>query len=202
MAHALLAQMCETALDLACALVDARRRAGRTVAIMATNRLEHVLADIGAMHAGAVPMSIYNTLSPDQVAYVADHSEPAVVVLETADHLARWRTTRPSRTVGGRRRHRDAAARRRPLTWDELLARGAARHRTRPRSTPAWRAITADDPATILYTSGTTGNPKGVVITHRNVLFEVESGNRTTRPRGHQPSRSPTCPTPTSPSGC
>ena len=42
------------------------------------------------MHAGATAMSIYNTLSPSQVAYVAGHSEPAVVVLETADHVARW----------------------------------------------------------------------------------------------------------------
>mgnify|MGYP001147434301 CR=1 FL=1 len=63
---------------------------GDRVAIMATNRIEHVLADIGAMRAGATAMSIYNTLSPSQVSYVAGHSTPAVVVLENADHVARW----------------------------------------------------------------------------------------------------------------
>ncbi|MEO7942288.1 MAG: AMP-binding protein [Marmoricola sp.] len=57
---------------------------------MGSNRIEHVLADLGAMHAGTTAMSIYNTLSPSQVAYVAAHSEPAVVVLESADHVARW----------------------------------------------------------------------------------------------------------------
>ena len=67
----------ETALDLACALVDLGVQPGDRVAIMASNRLEHVLADIAAMHAGAVTMSIYNTLSRSQVAYVAGHSEPA-----------------------------------------------------------------------------------------------------------------------------
>ncbi len=57
---------------------------------MATNRIEHFLADIGAVHAAATPMSIYNTLSPEQVAFVAGHAEPTVAFLENADHLARW----------------------------------------------------------------------------------------------------------------
>ena len=63
---------------------------GDTVAIMATNRIEHYVADIGAVHAAATPMSIYNTLSQEQVAYVAGESTPVVAVLENADHLARW----------------------------------------------------------------------------------------------------------------
>ena len=75
---------------LAAALQREGVGAGDRVAFMCGNRIEHVVADLGAMHAGAVTMSVYNTLSVDQVAYVAGHSEPTVVILETTDHLARW----------------------------------------------------------------------------------------------------------------
>ena len=89
-AHADLAGDPEQALDVAAALIEIGVAAGDTVAIMATNRIEHFLADIAAVHAAATPMSIYNTLSPEQVAFVAGHAHPRVVVLEDADHLARW----------------------------------------------------------------------------------------------------------------
>jgi long-chain acyl-CoA synthetase len=84
------AQTRERALDVAAALIERGVRVGDTVAIMATNRIEHFLADMGAVHAAATPMSIYNTLAPEQVAFVAGHAHPRVVVLEDADHLARW----------------------------------------------------------------------------------------------------------------
>ncbi len=57
---------------------------------MAGNRIEHVLADLGSLHAGGVPMSIYTTLSAEPVTYVARHSEPTVVILESEEQLRRW----------------------------------------------------------------------------------------------------------------
>jgi long-chain acyl-CoA synthetase len=173
----------ETALDLAAALVDLGIRPGDRVAFMASNRIEHVLADMAAMHAGAVGMSIYNTLSPSQVGYIAGHAAPALVVLETDDHLARWSealaaTSIPVVVI-------DAARPEGGLTWEELLARGrAVRAEHEAEVEKRWQAIDPDDPATILYTSGTTGNPKGVVISHRNVLFELESTDRTSKLTG------------------
>jgi long-chain acyl-CoA synthetase len=173
-------QMYDAARDLAAALVDAGVEPGRTVAIMATNRIEHLVADMGSVLAGAVPMSIYNTLSPDQIGFIAGQARPAVVIVETADHLERWRTTVTSqegilRVVG----IADAALDDdRFVTWDALLSSGAAAPHDPVDERTA--ALSADDPVTILYTSGTTGDPKGVELSHRNVLFDCEGGLRVT----------------------
>ena len=70
--------------QVAAALIDLGVEKGDPVAIMANNRTAHTLADYGAMTAAAVPMSIYNTLSQDQVAFIAGESRPVVVILE--DH--------------------------------------------------------------------------------------------------------------------
>ncbi len=170
----------EAALDVAAALVDLGVRPGDRVAIMASNRIEHVLADLGAMHAGATGMSVYNSLSPDQVAYVAQHSEPSVVVLESADHLGRWAEALASGATPRIVVLDPAAAPEGALSWEQLVERGrASRERHQMEIDRRWQAIDPEQPATILYTSGTTGHPKGVVLSHHNVMFEVESSGRT-----------------------
>ncbi len=77
-------------LDLAAALISIGVEPGDRVAIMATNRTEHVIADFAAVHAGAVPMSIYSTFSPRQIGFIAAHAEPTVLVVEGTDELIRW----------------------------------------------------------------------------------------------------------------
>src|SRR4051794_24703322 len=78
----------EQALDVAAALIQLGVSKGDTVAIMASNRTEHYVADMAAMHAAATPMSIYNTLSPEQVAFVAGHAPPPPAFPPTDDHRA------------------------------------------------------------------------------------------------------------------
>ncbi|MDF1603477.1 AMP-dependent synthetase/ligase [Nocardioides sp. YIM 152315] len=159
----------ERALDVAAGLMERGVVAGDTVAIMASNRIEHFLADMGAVHAGATPMSIYNTLSPEQVAYVAGHARPTVVFLETAEHRARWEKALAEVDSLHTVVMLDE-------DWDGLVAAGAAHRSANPGSVEARAGeVTPDSPATILYTSGTTGNPKGVVLTHHNVLYEAIS---------------------------
>src|SRR6185437_11562043 len=107
--------------SVASALVARGVERGATVAIMATNRIEHVVTDHAALLAGAVPLSVYNTLAPEQVGFIAGHAEPQAVFLETTDHLERWRpaledvaSIRVVVGIGGARLDDE-----RFVTWDE-----------------------------------------------------------------------------------
>jgi long-chain acyl-CoA synthetase len=173
------AQTREQALDLAAGFIALGLAPGEKVALMLPNRLEHVLADFGVLHAGGVPVTFYATLAADQIAYMAGNCDAKFAVVDGADQLARWQ---PILDQLPSLRHvivRDAAAC--PvgepyLSWRDLAALGAGRRADDP--VPVLERVSGvkpDDPVTLLYTSGTTGNPKGVIITHANVFYEVET---------------------------
>jgi long-chain acyl-CoA synthetase len=171
------------AMELAAGLIDLGLQAGDRVALMLPNRVEHVLADFAVMHAGGVPVTVYATLAADQVRYVAADCDAAVAVLDGAAELARWQPVLAELPGLKKVIVRDAAAC--PpgdqfVTWADLFARGRDRLAAAPEAVADRVAgIDPDAPATVLYTSGTTGNPKGVIITHRNVLYEVATGDVT-----------------------
>jgi len=168
------AETWELTQQVAAALIDLGVEKGDPVAIMAANRTAHTLADYGTMTAAAVPLSIYNTLAQEQVAFIAAESRPVVVVLEDHDRYQRWEkaldevdSIRHVVMLADADRVDDA----RVMTWDDLLARGHDTSGVEERMD----RIAPDLPATFLYTSGTTGNPKGVVLTHHNVMYEAVS---------------------------
>ena len=151
---------------------------GVCVALMAANRPEHVIADLGAVYAGAVPVSLYNTLAPSQIRSIADHSSAAVAVVEDMGYLDRWNEIRGDLPDLRHIVVMDLPEERRGegvLSWDDLVAKGKAALETDPdlidRSSSKVRQR---DLATLIYTSGTTGTSKGVMISHRNVLWTIE----------------------------
>ena len=171
------AQARQQALELAAGFIALGLAPGEHVAIMMPNRTEHVLADYGAVHAGGVPVTFYATLAAEQVAFVAGDCAARIAVLDGADQLARWQPVLSELPALGTIIVRDASAcpaGEQYLTWDDFAALGRERLAADPELVTARLAgITAEDPVTLLYTSGTTGNPKGVLLTHHCILYEV-----------------------------
>jgi long-chain acyl-CoA synthetase len=167
----------ELVLELAAGLVELGLQPGERVALMLPNRVEHVLADQAALHAGGVPVTFYPTLAPDQVAYMAADCDARIAVLDGAAELARWQPVLDQ--LPGLRHVivRDAAAcpAGEPYrSWADFAALGAARSpELAGEVTARTAAVTPAGPATLLYTSGTTGLPKGVVVTHASVMYEL-----------------------------
>jgi long-chain acyl-CoA synthetase len=139
-------------------------RRGDTLALLLTNRVDFNLLDAAALHLGAVPFSIYNTSPPGQIEYLLRDSSARIAVTETALRgrleQALELGERPLDALvlvdgeGG------------SLTLDELELRASPGFDFEA----SWRGVEADDVLTLIYTSGTTGPPKGVELTHRNLL--------------------------------
>jgi len=174
------AQTRELALELAAAFTELGLQPGDKVALMLPNRLEHVLADFGVLHAGGVPVTFYATLAAEQIAFMAGNCDAKIAVIDGASELARWQEVLPQLPSLRKVIVRDAAVcppEAPYLSWQDFAGLGKQRLAADPGPVASRiAAIKADDPVTLLYTSGTTGNPKGVIITHANVLYEVESG--------------------------
>jgi long-chain acyl-CoA synthetase len=140
---------------------------GDTVAILLNNGPDFMPIDLGAVALGAVPFSIYQTSAPEQIHYVCEHSGARVAFVE-AEFLERLEEARKDLpalehvvVVGG------AGG---TQTLAELEANGAGFD-----VEPTVSAVEPDDLLTLIYTSGTTGPPKGVQLTHRNLLTLANS---------------------------
>ena len=173
----------QQALELAAGLIGLGLQPGERVALMLPNRVEHVLADLGVVHAGGVPVTFYPTLAADQVGYIAGDCDARIAVLDGARELARWQPVL-ARLPGLKKIIvRDAAVcptGDQYLTWADFSALGRQRLAATPGAVAdRVTAIRPGDPVTVLYTSGTTGNPKGVIITHRSVLCQLAAADAT-----------------------
>jgi long-chain acyl-CoA synthetase len=155
---------------------------GERVALMLPNRSEHVLADLGAVHAGGLGVTLYATLASEQIRYVAADCDARIAVLDGAAELTRWQPVLDQLPGLARIVVRDPAAcpaGDQYLTWDGLVALGRDRLAADPDEIASrMAAIRTSDPLALLYTSGTTGNPKGVVLTHRNILYEMAAAEQ------------------------
>ena len=176
------AQARQRVLEVAAGFAALGLAPGERVALMLPNRSEHVLADLGAVHAGGLGVTLYATLAPEQIAYVAADCDARIAVLDGAGELARWQPVLEQLPGIAKIVVRDPAAcpaGDQYLTWADLVALGRERLGAEPGEIPArMAAITPDDPLALLYTSGTTGNPKGVLLTHRNILYAMATVDR------------------------
>ncbi|HEV7177842.1 MAG TPA: AMP-binding protein, partial [Solirubrobacteraceae bacterium] len=141
---------------------------GDTVGFMLTNRPEFHLLDTAAMHLGATPFSIYNTSSPEQIAYLLGDAANRVMIVEAAfmDRVA-------AVLEGGQGNVEHLVvldgATSDSITLEELEA---AEPPAGFDFEAGWRAVAPGDILTLIYTSGTTGPPKGVQLTHGNEMAQ------------------------------
>ena len=154
---------------------------GDRVAILAATRREWALCDVGILTAGAVVVPIYASSLPDQCEYILSDAGAVVAIVEDEKQLEKLISVRAA--LPGLRKVvlMSGAAGGKAVDWvvtlDELRASGARwleKNPTRLDDEVAG-AIDPTAAATIIYTSGTTGPPKGVVITHGNLVFACEA---------------------------
>jgi long-chain acyl-CoA synthetase len=148
---------------------------GDRVLLVAENRPEWATADLAIMAAGGVTVPAYTTNTTENHAYLLGHSEAVAAVVST-DRLARRLlpavAAAPAvRLVIGMEPLGGADQLRAPvLSWADALALG---EQTAEPTFDAAASLTRDDIACFIYTSGTGGNPKGVMLTHGNILANV-----------------------------
>jgi long-subunit acyl-CoA synthetase (AMP-forming) len=153
---------------LAGGLYELGVRKGDTVALMFANRPEFNIADLAVMTLGATPFSLYATLSPEQIQYVVEDAGAKIALIEEA-HLEQ---------VAGARKLGlpeletvvvlEGAKGDGTIAWEDVEGSDPDFD-----PEPHWRGQEPDDLLTLIYTSGTTGPPKGVQLTHKNLMAAV-----------------------------
>src|SRR5208337_3479389 len=167
----------ERALMVARGLKKFGVKPGETVAILSENRADWVMADMGILSTGAVTVPIYPSNTPEQVQYVLNHSEARIIFVSSKVQYSKLLSIRESIP------NLELA-----VSFDELLGEpelplytfNQLSEADRPLTEPEKEefgagidSIKPDDTLTLIYTSGTTGVPKGVILTHFNILFDA-----------------------------
>ncbi|MDH6280650.1 AMP-dependent synthetase/ligase [Prescottella agglutinans] len=161
-------QYAEQVRRIATGLAKLGVRHGDTVGIMLTNRPEFHLVDTGALHAGATPFSVYNTLAAEQLNYVLTNAGNRIMVCE-------------QQFLPVVRKAAEGTAVERIVCVDDAPEGTTSLAELESISNPhfdfesSWRAVEPSDVLTIIYTSGTTGPPKGVELTHANLLAQANA---------------------------
>jgi long-chain acyl-CoA synthetase len=147
---------------------------GDRVAILSENRPEWAMADLATLCAGAADATVYPTLTTPQVQYILGDSESKVVFVSNAAQAAKVAEARdrlPALRHVVRFDEADVAG---TLSLAELRAKGREALAADPGAVRRRAGeVKRDDLATLIYTSGTTGDPKGVMLTHGNLLHNV-----------------------------
>lgn len=153
---------------------------GQGVSLIGQNSPEWLVADVGAILAGAMPAGIYTTNSAEQVRYITDHCEARVSFADTPAQVAKFvaekdRLPRLEVVVqmSGKPADDAGAGKLRVLGWEEFLKIGDDVPEADLEARLA--AQKPDDACTLIYTSGTTGEPKAVMITHLNIVWTAGS---------------------------
>jgi len=167
----------ETTRACAAALVDAGINVGDRIGLLAENRVEWLIADMAIMTAGAINVPAHAALPGNAIAKQLADAGVNWLFVSNAAQLEKYRSVRSELPdVKGVVVFDGAGATSDASSWKSFLQRG--RHvmaKAGPELDRREKTLAPDDLATIMYTSGTTGVPKGVMLSHGNLIANVES---------------------------
>ena len=173
-------QYLEHVRDFSLGLISLGLKSGDAIGIIGDNRPEWIYAELAAQAAGALPFGIFQDSILSEVAYIIEHSEAAMIVAEDQEQVDKILDLRDKLPRLKKIIYSDPKG-----LWDyeekgllvkfsDIERLGRQLHQKEPeRFDKNVRAIKEDDLAIICYTSGTTGNPKGTLLTHKNILSMV-----------------------------
>jgi long-chain acyl-CoA synthetase len=163
-------EACNLAEQFALGLLELGLKKGDKIGIVSNNRPEWNIADLGMLQAGIVNVPVYTTLSEAETTFVFNDSQVSMVLVSDEELYKKLQSIKaniPSlrdvvtfNKVPGARH------------WSEIVLKGSASHRKEELKLMK-QSIQPDDLATLIYTSGTTGNPKGVMLSHNNIVSNV-----------------------------
>jgi long-chain acyl-CoA synthetase len=168
-------ELAERIAKIAAGLASLGIEKGDRVALLSENRPEWVISDLAVLHLGAMIAPIYPTLPSPQVGYITRNSEAKAIIVENAKQLAKVVEAReslpdlkfviimdPDKIPEGSE----------VITLDDVRKKGEE-NPLGDKYAETWQNIDPESVASLVYTSGTTGDPKGAMITHHNFTFNV-----------------------------
>ncbi|HEU4833771.1 MAG TPA: long-chain fatty acid--CoA ligase [Pyrinomonadaceae bacterium] len=166
--------------DFATALLSFDLKRGGSICILMGNVPEWPISDIGTIMAGGVGVGLYPTSSAEQIAYIINHSDAEFVLVDTREQLQKLLSIRDQLTTVRQIIALDTDGSNDVLSYRDFVARGRAeRARLAPLLKERAEGAQPDDVAIMVYTSGTTGAPKGACLSHRYIINSVESLRQT-----------------------
>lgn len=176
------------AVGLALAALGFQR--GEVAQILSEDRREWLYCDLGIAAMGGIPSGVYTTDSASQLAYLMNDSGARFLFLENDEQLDKFLEARDAipqleKVIIFDRDGLAEFSDPQVMFWDDFIALGLEQATAHPdRFMAELEQVQSDDPRMLIYTSGTTGPPKGAVITHRNVLFQMNASRETLRFEG------------------
>jgi len=161
-------------------LVELGLKKNDSVALISENRPEWVYADFAMQMLGIINVPLYPSLTSDSIQYILNDSEAKAIIVSTGFQLNKVlkviRNCKHIKHIIIFNEHEDGDGKENILTFKEVQEKGKKLKKSKPDLLKKSSAeIKENDVCTIIYTSGTTGEPKGVILTHKNIISNVNA---------------------------